>query len=300
MANQMTSTLQTDRCAQNKELEAARIRKLEQFYVVVRREIMAACSPEFARETAMSQIYCDDGLGIALKNVPSVPFNRWVGIGVDRPATEQAVDRAINWMAEHASSMWGLEVTPAASPAGLVDWIEARGLRAMPGGFATFWRDAIQVEHSPETEFVIRRADVADADVFGATAVSCFGMPASFKSWMSAFPGRPGWHTYLASRNATPVGVAAMFIEADMAWLGIDATLPAFRGQGIHGALLSTRIRDAAQNGVKLLTIETDRPSANDPPNAAYRNIERAGFVLSHSRLHYGKVCELENEGSPR
>jgi len=294
----MISTLQTDGFGESKESEAARIRKIEQFYVTVRREIMAAAPPEFVRETAMSQFHCDDGLGVALKNVASVPFNRWLGLGVDRPATEQAVDQAISWMTEHASSIWGLEVTPAALPAALPDWIEARGLRAMPGGFATFWREAIQVEQSPETGFVMRRADVEDADVFGATAVSCFGMPVSFRSWMSAFPGRPGWHTYLAFRDATPVGVAAMFIDAEMAWLGIDATVPASRGQGIHGALLSTRIGDAARSGVKLLTIETDSPSANVPPNAAYRNIERAGFILSHSRLHYGKVPGLENERS--
>src|ERR1700710_2413184 len=190
MADSMTSTRQTDRCNQDEEPEAARIRKIERFYVVVRREIMAAASSEFARETGMSQFHCDDGLGVALKNVPSVPFNRWVGIGVDQPGTEQAVDRAIDWMTEHANSTWGLEHTPAALPAGLVNWIEMRGLRAARGGFATFWRDAVPVEHASETEFVIRPAGVEDADVFGATAVSCFGMPDSFKSWMSAFPGR--------------------------------------------------------------------------------------------------------------
>jgi GNAT superfamily N-acetyltransferase len=285
----MTSTGQTDRRDPDKEREAARIRKIEQFYIVIRQQIMAAASADFASATAMRSFHCEDGFGIALKNIPSVQFNRWLGIGVDRPATEQAVDRAISWMTEHASSTWGLELTPAASPAGLVDWITARGFNALPGGFATFWRDTIQAAPAPETGFVIRRAHAEDADVFGATAVTCFGMPASFKAWMSAFPGRPGWHTYLACHDETPVGVAAMFIEADTAWLGIDATLPAFRGKGIHGALLSTRIRDAAQNGVRLLTIETDRPGTNEQPNAAYRNIERAGFMLSHSRLHYSK-----------
>jgi hypothetical protein len=294
MKDLMISTQQTDRCNQNEQSEAVRLRNIERFHLVVRREIMTAAPSEFAHETGMGKVFCDDGLGLALKNVSSASFNRWAGIGVNMPATEPAVDRAIEWMTEHANSNWGLELPPAAVPVGLVDWIEARGLRVSPQRSAVFWRDAVQATNAPETEFVIRRAGVEDADVFGATAVSSFGMPESFKAWMSAFPGRPRWHAYIAYRDRTPAGVAAMFIEADMAWFGIDATLPAFRQRGVQGTLLSRRIRDATQYGVKLLTIETDLPNGNELPNASYRNIQRAGFILSHSRPHYVKSSEAE------
>ncbi len=117
---------------------------------------------------------------------------------------------------------------------------------------------------------------------------------------MSSFAGRARWHTYIAYLDATPVEVAAMFVEHEMAWSGIDSTLTAFRRQGVQGALLSRRIRDASRYGIRLLIIETDQPRADESPNASYRNVRRAGFTLSHARLHYVKSPEADSAGSIR
>ncbi|MEJ0003772.1 MAG: hypothetical protein WDN30_09720 [Pararobbsia sp.] len=164
----MTSTQQSALGIRDENTNAARLRDIERLYVEVRRDIMAGAPPAFARDMGMCEFSCEDGLGVALKNIASVQFNRWVGIGVARPATEQAIDRAIDWMTVHASSTWGLEITPAALPADLVARIEARGFRMAPGGFATFQRDARPLEDTLESQFTLRRVGVEDADLFGA------------------------------------------------------------------------------------------------------------------------------------
>jgi len=262
-------------------------REIERFYTKLRREIVSAATAAFVAGSRMSRLSNEDGLGIALKDIPSLPFNRWVGLGIDRPASEQSVAQVVDWMTANANDLWSIDITPAALPLSLRIWLEDRGFRAVPGGFATFWRDAAPMRQACKTRFTVRRIELGDADLSGTVAISGFEMPHNFGSWMSSLVGRPGWHIYIAFQDSVPAGSAAMFIESGMAWLGIDSTVPAFRQQGLQNALLAQRIQDASSFEAKLLTIETVHPQQADSPDASYRNVLRAGFKLSHIRRHY-------------
>jgi hypothetical protein len=78
-----------------------------------------------------------------------------------------------------------------------------------------------------------------------------------------------------------------MYIKDNLAWLGMGTTLPGYRGRGMQRALLARRINDAADLGVKMLTIETLHAGAEEPPNTSYRNVIRAGFLLVYLRRQY-------------
>jgi len=78
-----------------------------------------------------------------------------------------------------------------------------------------------------------------------------------------------------------------MYIRDNLAWLGMTTTLPSYRGKGVQRALLTRRINDAADLGAKLLTIETLHAGADEPQNASYRNVIRAGFSIAYLRRQY-------------
>lgn len=71
-----------------------------------------------------------------------------------------------------------------------------------------------------------------------------------------------------------PVGWATMFIEGETAFFANAFTLPEYRGNGIHSALLATRMNLA--NKLRLNHVFTDV----EPASQSHRNCERCGFRL--------------------
>jgi GNAT superfamily N-acetyltransferase len=88
---------------------------------------------------------------------------------------------------------------------------------------------------------------------------------------------KPGARLFLAWRDGRMLGGGALEVHAGVAALMADETLPAFRRQGIHTALLRARLATAVQAGCELAMVHT-RPGA-----ASERNVLRAGFQLAYT-----------------
>jgi GNAT superfamily N-acetyltransferase len=88
---------------------------------------------------------------------------------------------------------------------------------------------------------------------------------------------KPGTQLFLAWRDGRPVGGGTLEMHNGVAALMAAGTLPAYRNQGIHTALLRARLDAAAQAGCDLAMVHT-RPSA-----ASQRNVLRAGFQLVYT-----------------
>ena len=82
---------------------------------------------------------------------------------------------------------------------------------------------------------------------------------------------------FLALLDGQPVSAGALEIHAGVAALMAAGTLPAFRNQGIHTALLHARLAAAAKASCDLALVHT-RPGA-----ASQRNVMRAGFQIVYS-----------------
>jgi GNAT superfamily N-acetyltransferase len=82
---------------------------------------------------------------------------------------------------------------------------------------------------------------------------------------------------FLAWRDGQPVSGGALEIHEGVAALMAAGTLPAFRHQGLHTALLHARLAAAAEAGCDLAMVHT-RPGA-----ASQRNVLRAGFQLVYT-----------------
>jgi hypothetical protein len=126
------------------------------------------------------------------------------------------------------------------------------------------------------------------ADDFGHVVQAGFGLPEATAPWFAALADRPGWNAYLAFDGTRPVAAAAMFINGDRAWLGIDATLVDARGRGGQSGLIARRLKDGLSSGVIGFTAETGYPPAGQEADfKSYRNYLKAGFAMAYIRQNY-------------
>lgn len=107
-------------------------------------------------------------------------------------------------------------------------------------------------------------------------AVASVGFGADLPAWWAAPLGRPGWTQVGAYDGDDPVAVGGLHVTPPVAYVGAAATLPAARRRGAHAALLALRLRLAAQQGARRVSVRVEASSASS------RNLERAGFRVAH------------------
>lgn len=92
---------------------------------------------------------------------------------------------------------------------------------------------------------------------------------------------RPGWKFYLACVEGHPAAVGVLFMQSGRASLTFAATLPDYRGLGLHGRLLERRIHDAYVHGCRIAVSQCSYLSRS------HRNMERAGMRLGYVRTSW-------------
>jgi GNAT superfamily N-acetyltransferase len=216
-----------------------------------------------------------------------VLFNRVLGLGVDEPATEDALDAFVDVGRREGGRSFGFALSPRARPASVPSWLEARGFRARDN-WVKMIRAAEDVP-SPATELRIERIDAEHAAAFGAVPTVAFRMPEWITPWNERLVGLPGLHGYAAFDGDALVAVGALYVRGDVGWIGVGATLPSHRNRGAQSALLAARIRGAAGLGCRWVATETGEETPNRP-NPSYRNMVRAGFALVYARPNFQAV----------
>lgn len=178
-------------------------------------------------------------------------------------------------------------VTPGLPETAAVEEL-LRAARFAPGyGWMKFVRDAHPPRFKvPEDVEVVELAEPGE-EPFAAIVAAGFGLPAWGAELFAQLPGRRGWRCYVAKLDGHAQAAAAIFLGADIAELGMAATLEPARRRGCQLALLRQRILDAAEAGCELLTVETGERIPERPSNS-YRNILRAGFEEAYLCPNWG------------
>jgi GNAT superfamily N-acetyltransferase len=212
--------------------------------------------------------------------------NRAIGLGIGEPATEERLDEILAVYHGLGVGAFVVQVSPEAQPAGLAAWLAARGLVAGSAWAKTLRGD--QPVPSVPSDLTVRPLLTADAATFGDVAIGGFEMPAPFAPLFAGVVGKPGWHTYLAYDGDEPVATAGMYVDGEVAWLGMGSTLPSHRRHGAQGALLARRVEDGREMGCRWFVTET---GAEDPekPNGSLRNMLRVGFEIVYFRQNYAR-----------
>src|SRR5262249_17387017 len=97
---------------------------------------------------------------------------------------------------------------------------------------------------------------------------------ANARTWLH----EPDWSLYLARVDGRPAAAATLFVHRKVGYFADAATDPAFRGRGLHRALLARRWQDARAAGVDFVC------SGAGFLTSSHRNMERSGMRIQFNR----------------
>ncbi len=235
-----------------------------------------------------------DALCLALPALPrSAMFNRVLGLGLERPATERQLDEIAGFFDEFGVD-YAISPHPLARPRELRLWLDERGFHT-GYAWAKFER-GIEEPPDVETDLRVEEVGVDRAADFGDVFVRAYGTPELFRDWAACLPGRDGWRCFVAYDRETPAATGAVFVRDGVGWFGLAGTLPEFRRRGAQNAILSARVRAAGAAGAKTLVTETGERVEGKMSNS-YRNIERSGFEFRYVRPNYLSSAEADTSG---
>jgi hypothetical protein len=250
---------------------------------LVRRVTSAAAAYTIARMRILERIpgnpigiavrTADDAVALMAQHLPSPAFNTVVRL---RRGQAHHIRPLAEWYREHGVA-GRFEIA-----AGDDDPSLGRELARL-GFFQSGCHAALIGEPDPD---VAVPSDVSVAQVtsgeqmeeFLTAYVLGWGIPKAvggqFKSNVRPWLGQPGWSLYLARVAGQPAAAATLFIHDGVGYFADCATDPAFRGRGLHAALLRRRLLDASTAGVDFVC------SGADFLSTSHRNMERAGMRL--------------------
>jgi hypothetical protein len=214
-------------------------------------------------------------------------FSRAVGQGVTEPLTAEVLDELVRVAAQAGALAISLQPSPEAVTPELEGAMAQRGFLAI-STWDKLYRSAAPAP-SASTDLRVERVGPEVADDYSRIVRTGFGMPHECTAFIAAQLVTPGWHAYGAFDDAAGgalVGVAAMYVDGDLAGLSGAATLPEARGRGAQRALMARRLGDGVAAGVRHFGCET-WSETGEARNPSLHNMHWAGFRTLYRRTNY-------------
>jgi len=228
--------------------------------------------------------------GIAVFAGVDSPITQAVGIGLNGPVSEAALDRLEEFYFNRGAPV-NLELCPFIDPS-LVGLLGKRPYR-----LAEFSNVLIRELHPEETfappaaGVTIRVAEHHEAKNFTCILTEGFadGAPVtqSLLDIVEGFFYRTAGCSIFAIVDGELAGGAGLDIHDGIAVMAGASTLPRFRQRGAQNALLSERLARSAQSGCDLAMTITN------PGTVSQRNSERAGFRIVYTRTKLVRECPV-------
>jgi ribosomal protein S18 acetylase RimI-like enzyme len=215
----------------------------------------------------------DNVVALMARHLPSPAFNSVVGL---REGQADRIRPLVEWYREHGVA-GRFEIA-----AGDDDPALGRELARL-GFFQSRCHAALIREADLDVpvsgEVVVESVTSSEQmEEFLAAYVLGWGIPEAardqFKQNVRPWLGQPGWSLYLARSEGRATAAGTLFIQDGVGYFADSATDPAFRGRGLHAALLRRRLLDASTARVDFVC------SGADFLSTSHRNMERAGMRL--------------------
>jgi GNAT superfamily N-acetyltransferase len=237
--------------------------------------------------------------GVAAFAEQGSPFNKVAGLGFGGVPSAGALDE-IEWAFAACGAPVRIELAHLADPA-IGALLTERGYRlttfenvlgrALEGEPEPVTQPRIEVRPSGDDEFdawiAVVTDGVAQHDAQGVPSHEDF--PRDVLEQAERDFAAAGVVRYVALRDGVIAGGASLHMAEGVAQLTGAATAPAHRRRGVHGALLSARLADAAAAGCDVAVITTQ------PGSKAQHNVQRRGFDLLYTRA----VLVIQPESLP-
>lgn len=248
-------------------------------------ELYAAAPPAAVQAAGLRTLRIGTGRAYLAPRVDVLALNKVIGLGLEAPAEEDALNRLLATYAEAGVGRLFFQVSPAARPPALYRWLTAHG-----GHHYNNWIKLHRPLDTPvpevATDLHVAPIDPANAMTFGQMVAPHFDWPAAMAAALAGTVGRSGWRHYVALDGDVPVATAALFVRDGYAYFGPAATDEAHRRRGAQSALIARRLQDAVAMGCHTAITDTaeERPDTSVP---SYRNMRRMGFTVAYARPNY-------------
>jgi len=268
------------------ETETALARAADAIEAAACRDMIAAAPAEFARAAGLRSAEVGGATLLVAPGIPDTLFNRAIGLGAQRRATEADLDAVIAAFRDAGCKNYWIHWNPFAAPADVPRWLAARGF-APPArrSWAKMLREAKPLPEA-RTALEVREATEPETAAVAQAICSAFGMPPAFGPWFEAIARKPRWKLFAALAEARVAGGGFLYTAGSDAWLGVAGMLAEFRGRGGQRALMALRIREAGTAGYSRIFTETGEPVGGES-SPALENMRRSGFRQICSRVNY-------------
>jgi hypothetical protein len=257
------------------DIEAAAFRDM---YATVPNELVSKLNPQSV-EIAGATLLMASG-------IPDPTFNRVIGLGNSGEISDTQIDGVVAAYRDAGIGSYWLHVNTVAAPSSLPLQLEQRGYQLAK---RRTWAKMIRGTEPTtpiDTALTIRLARSDEYAAVGQAITNAFGMPPLFAVWIQNMAATSKWTLVAALDNERIVGGGLVFIENQLAWLGMGGVIPEARGRQAHRAIMTQRINIAIERDCTHIVTETGEP-INNEPNPSLRNMYRCGFTRVCARLNY-------------
>lgn len=211
--------------------------------------------------------------GLAAFSGVGSPLTHAVGLGLNAPVTASELDRLEDFYRSRGSGI-SIELCPLADWS-LLELLGQRGYRIVECNNVL----AAPIAGTPDARVHITR----DECLWSRIMLEGFFNRPEFTALELDTAARvfhlENASAFLALSHGAPAAAGAMNTRGNLALLFADGTLPPYRHQGLHLALIRARLHHAANLACDLAT------AATMPGSVSQRNYERAGFRVLYTKL---------------
>ncbi|MEV4316567.1 GNAT family N-acetyltransferase [Actinocrispum sp. NPDC049592] len=230
---------------------------------------VSAMRPQDRDDLGMATARIGTGLALSVLRDPTGYWSK--ALGFTEPMTAGLVEEIIEFYRAAGSKRASLLLAPWVLPPDWADICAAYGLT--PGGRATKLVAPVDAVHlTGHTDLPISKVEPGRLADWGRVALSGFDMPDMLAPIIDGLVNAKDFQHYAAWDGDRIAGGAVLAFVAGVGHLNTDATLPGYRNRGVQSALITTRIRDAAEAGCAWVVAETS------DSGSSMENMLRAGL----------------------
>jgi hypothetical protein len=213
---------------------------------------------------------------------PASPLTHALGVGMSSPVTVEELEEIEAFFSSRDAPVT-IDVSPHSDPS-LREMLSERGYRISEFSNVLV-RTVCPDEAPPEclSRARVRAAESTEDEVYARTVVGGFlgRQDLNEEELMVGrmLFGMAGAQGLLAEIDGEIAGGCGISIRNGVASCFGDSTLPVFRNQGVHTAMICARIGKAIAAGCDLMTAGTQ------PGSASQQNYQRLGFLVAYSKV---------------
>ena len=222
--------------------------------------------------------YFGDTIGLYSKTMPWPAFNTVKGFS---SADEEYIDDIIDFFRSRQRKVQ-FEIVPTRVDQRILAELSERGL--YQSGFHTSMYGIPKRDEKPHFSDNVKIKELTEQDFNTYAEIHCRGtglpdngIPPVAENNKILWD-RPGWKFFIAYVNDQAAATGVMHSQNGITSLTFAATLPEYRNQGLHRALLKARINESANQNGELVVGQCAFLSQS------HRNMESVGMRLGYVR----------------